>query len=210
MNPRITLIVVAVFALLLGYVYFVEINKTPAELGTPVPTPQSQVFTLDSTKVKSIQVRDLHSTRVVELTRSDSSWQVQSPQSKPADTQTVDSALAGFTFLQATRVLTNATDLKAFGLTTAAYEIRLVMTDTVPYALTVGDKTPDGSGYYAVYTGNESKVFIIGTSAITGLTGWLDTPPYQPTPTPTATATPPSAPTPEGTPAAIPSATPTP
>ena len=39
MNPRITLIVVAVFAVLLGYVLLVEQNKTPEQLGTPVPTP---------------------------------------------------------------------------------------------------------------------------------------------------------------------------
>ena len=96
--------------------------------------------------------------------------------------------------------MTNVKDLNAFGFVTATMEVRMVMSDTTPYALTIGAKTPDGAGYYAVYTGDKSKVFIVSTSSVSTLQGWLDTPPYQPTPTPTYTPTPPVTPTLEGTP----------
>lgn len=199
MNPRITLIVVALFALLLGYVYFVELNKTPAQLGTPVPTAAPQVFSLSSSNVKNIEVRDLRRTREVTITRNESGWQISKPETKPADAPQVDSTLTQLTTLQATRVLTNVTNLAPFGLVTATLEVRLVMSDTTAYAITVGDKTPDGSSYYAVYTGDKSKVFILPSSAVDSLDAWLNTPPYQPTPTATATATPPVTPTVPGT-----------
>ncbi len=199
MNPRITLIVVALFALLLGYVYFVDINKTPAQLGTPVPTPAPQVFSLTSDNVKSIEVRDLRRPREVTITRNENNWQITKPETKPADSTAVQSTLLELTTLQANRVLTNVTDLAPFGLVTATLEVRLVMSDTTAYALTVGNKTPDGSSYYAVYTGDKSKVFLISSSTVDTLNTWLTTPPYEPTATPTATATPPVTPTAAGT-----------
>ena len=94
------------------------------------------------------------------------------------------------------------TNLAPFGLVTATLEVRLVMSDTTAYAITVGDKTPDGSSYYAVYTGDKSKVFLLSSSVVDNLEAWLNTPPYEPTPTATATATPPVTPTVPGTPPA--------
>ncbi len=210
MNPRITLIVVALFVLLFGYVYFVEMNKTPEQLGTPTPVRQPQVFQLNAKDVKSVEVRDLRAPRQTKLTRTETGWTIDLPVQKAADSSTVESAVGQLTSLQATRVLTNVTDLAPFGFVTATLEARLIMSDTTPYAVTVGGKTPDGSDYYAVYTGDKSKVFIVSASTITTLLGWLDTPPVEPTPTPTPTVTakPAATATPELTP--VPAVAPTP
>jgi hypothetical protein len=211
-NPRITLVVVALFVLLFGYVYFVELNKTPEQLGTPTPVAQPQVFQLNAKDVKSIEVRDLRAPRETKLTRTETGWTIDLPVQKAADSPTVDSTIGQLTTLQATRVLTNVTDLAPFGFVTATLEARLIMSDTTPYALTVGGQTPNGSDYYAVYTGDKSKVFIVSSATVTTLMGWLNTPPVEPTPMPTSTATPPVTPTaattPELTPA--PALTPTP
>jgi hypothetical protein len=117
-------------------------------------------------------------------------------------------------------VLTNVNDLAQFGLVTATLEVRLIMSDTTPYALTIGDKTPSGSDYYAVYTGDRSRVFIISGVTVEDMLNWLNTPPYEPTPTPTAVPTVPGTPSPESTGAPpnlvptvaipLPAATPTP
>ncbi|MBI4788504.1 MAG: DUF4340 domain-containing protein [Chloroflexi bacterium] len=195
MKPRNTLIVVALFALLLGYVYFVELDKTPEQLGTPAPTAQPAVLSLDPSNVNTIEIRDLRAAREIQITRNERNWQVVKPESKQADNNQVDSVLLQLTTLQASRVLTNVTDLAPFGFVTATLEARLVMSDTTPYALTVGNKTPDGSSYYVVYTGDRSKVYIVTSSWVETLIGWLNTPPYQPTPTPTFTPTPPETPT---------------
>ncbi len=212
MNPRLTLIVVALFVLLFGYVYFVELNKTPEQLGTPTPAKQPQVFQLDAKNLKSIEVRDLRAPRETKLTRTETGWTIDLPVQKAADSPTVDSVIGQLTSMQATRILTNTTDLAPFGFAPAMLEARLIMSDTTPYALTVGGKTPDGSNYYAVYTGDKAKVFIISASTVTTLQGWLDVPPVEPTPTPTSTATPPVTPTAATTPELTPSpaVTPTP
>ncbi len=211
MNPRITVILVALFAVLLGYVYLVELNKTPEQLGTPTPPAQPQVFQLNANDVKSIEVRDLRAPRMTKITRTEKGWAIEQPVQKDADSPAIDSAVGQLARLQASRVLTDVNDLAPFGLVTATLEARLIMSDTTPYALTVGNKTPNGSDYYAVYTGDKSKVFIVNGTAINNLVAWLDKPPVEPTPIPTSTpapATPTGAATPEITPA--PAASPTP
>lgn len=191
MNPRVTLILVAVFAVFFGYVFFVEQNKTPEQLGTPAPTLAPGIFQLNASNVKSLQVRDLRAPREVDLTRTDKGWQVDKPVQKPADSSAVDNIVSQLVTLKASRVLTNVTDLAPYGFVTATVEARFTMSDTTTYALTIGDKTPDTSGYYAVYTGDKSRVFIVDGSTVSQMLLWLDNPPYEPTPTPTFTPTPP-------------------
>ena len=194
MNPRTTLIVVALFALLGAYVYFFELNKTPEQLsaqqGTPTAKPPQYALQLNVDNVASLEVTDLRAPRGVKLTRAGDGWRVNQPIDKPADAGQVDSALGALTNLTTSRVLTNVVDLAPFGLVTATLEARIIMSDTTQYALTVGNKSPDGKYYYAVYTGDKAKVFLIDTSSIDSLKGWLDTPPYEPTPTPTFTPSP--------------------
>ena len=187
MKPRNTLILVAVFAVLFGYVWFVEAPKTPAQLGTPTP-PQPVVFNLKAQDVKSIEVRDLQAPRQVTVTRAGNGWQVEQPVAKGADAPVVDDRVSKLVNLQATRVLTDTTLFSQYFIT-PTIEARLVMSDTTSYAITVGNKTPDGSDYYVSYTGDKSKVFIVSTIDLDTLKGWLDAPPYEPTPTPTFTPT---------------------
>ena len=194
MKPRNTLIVVAVFALLAAYLYFVELNKTPEQLGTPTPRSQPSVFKFAATDIKTIQVRDLQSPREVRASRTGDTWQVEAPSAKPGDIFALSSVAGQFANLSATRVITTVTDLAPFGYVTPTLEVRLTMSDTTQYALTVGNKTPDGSNYYAWYTGGK-EVFIVNGTMFTGLLGWFDNPPYEPTPTPTFTPTPPATPT---------------
>ncbi len=213
MNPRITLVVVVLFALLVGYVYMFELNKTPEQLGTPTPEVQPQVLQLNEDEVQAVEVRDLRFSREVRITRTQGGWQVEKPTLKAADGIQVDSTVSQLTKLQATRVLTDVKDLQTFGLRNATLEARLIMSDTRPFAITFGDKTPDGYNYYAVYTGDTSKVFIVSSYVVDDLVGWLDTPPYEPTPTPTFTPSPVPTPTVEATPGVTstwPAATPTP
>lgn len=167
---RNTLIVVVLFALLAGYVYFVEWGKPPALSlpgGNPTPTVRAQpyVFQLNANNIKSVEVRDLRMPHETKMTRTESGWQVNKPMEKAGNKDMINSALNTLSNLQASRVLTNVTDLAPFGLITPTLELRLIMTDTTQYALTLGDKTPDGSNSYAIYTGGK-QVFIISTSVL--------------------------------------------
>ena len=197
MKPRNTLIVLAIFAVLLGYVWFVEYPKTPAQLSTPTP-PAPVVFNLNASDIKTVEVRDLQKPLTVTVSRVGSDWQVEQPVAKPGDSAAIDAAVSQLASLQATRVLTDVTDLAPFGLVTPTLEARMVMSNTMQYAITVGSKTPDQSSYYVAYTGDK-KVFIVDSTAIDALSAWLTAPPYQPTPTPTFTPTTPLTPTPAAT-----------
>ena len=203
MKPRNTLILVALFVALFAYVWFVEAPKTPDQLATPTKS-SPVVFQLDALNVKTIEIRDLRTPRTVQISRAGSEWQVVQPAAKPGDSGSIDTTLGQLATLHATRVLTNVTDLAPFGFLTPTIEVRLVMSDTTPYAITVGAKTPDQTNYYVTYTGDK-QVFVVSSTTIDGLVAWLDTPPYQPTPEPTI----PIPPTDTSTPAAPPGVIPT-
>jgi len=203
-KSRGTLILVAVFAALAAYVYFFEINKTSEQisrtLGTPTAVTQPYVFQVKTAEVKSLQVRDLRAAKEVTVSRTDTGWRI-APPDKEGDAPKVEQAIGYVGTLQATRVLNNVGDLKAFGFGAAALEIRLTLNDGATYAITVGDKTPDESNYYVVYTGATDQVYIVGTWIIDGAKVLLDTPPLitptatplpaiETTPTPASSATP--------------------
>jgi hypothetical protein len=216
-KPRNTLIVVAILAVLLAYLYFVELPKTPeqvnAALGTPTATPASYMFQLDGSNVKSFVVSDLRFPRAVTVMRTDTGWFVTEPSNQPADKDKADSVASALTNLKIARVFTNVSSLAPFGLAPATFEARFIMKDGTTYGFVVGNKTPDGLNYYAAYTGDQSKVFLIDTPLVESLKVILDVPPYQPTATPTATATPPVTPTAETTsapPGFVPTLLPTP
>ena len=203
MKPRNTLIVVAVLAALLAYLYFVELPQTPEQLsarqGTPTATPASYMFQLNANDVQTIVITDLLFPRVVTLQRTDSGWRVSQPLDKPADQSKANATASALTNLQIVRVL-NVTDLAPYGLAPARLEARVIMKDGAAYGIVLGNTTPDSSLFYITYTGDKSKVFLIETSLGLSLQNLLDAPPFEPTATPTPTVTPPVTPTVEGTP----------
>ena len=203
MKPRNTLILVAVFAILAGYLYFVELNKTPEQIsatqGTPSPRPTQYVFQLDPNNIQRMEVTDLQSPLRTNFLRTDQGWKITAPIEKMADQNKAVPLASSMATLQTSRVLTNVTDLKGFGLVTGTIEARMVMSDSTSYAITVGNKIPDGNGYYVGYTGDKSKVFIIDTPLVESLKSVISAPPFEPTVTPTFTATPPVTPTLEAT-----------
>lgn len=194
MKPRTTLIIVAVFALLAGYVYFFELNKTPeqisATLGTPTAKPPTYVVQVNTADIKSLEVADLRAPREVKLTRSETGWQLTKPADKPADRFSVESAVVSLASLKTSRVLTDVTNLGQYGLITPTLEARIVMSDSKQFAITVGGKTPDSRSYYVMYTGDQARIYLVEVSSIDAVKEWLDTPPYEPTPAPTSTPLP--------------------
>ncbi|MBI3740901.1 MAG: DUF4340 domain-containing protein [Chloroflexi bacterium] len=209
MNSRVTLIVVAVFIALFGFVFLVDQDKPSQQLNaTPTATgiAKPYLFPVASSDVQSIEVRDLRAPRQVKVTRTDAGWRIETPEQKEGDDFKITQMLNRLITLQPSRVLSNVTDLKSFGFITATLEARITLTNTEQYALTVGDKTTGGNDYYAVHTGGKI-VFIVSQSVIDDLMAWFDAPPYQPTPTPTFTPTIPVTPTVTGTP---PTSTPAP
>jgi hypothetical protein len=203
-KPRYTLIVVAVLAALLVYLYMVELPQTPeqinARLGTPTVTPAPYMFQLDAANVKTFTIADMRFPRTVTVVRADSGWLVTQPENKPADKNKADAVAAALTKIKIGRAFTNVTNPANYGLAPATLEARFDMTDGTTYAFLLGNKTPDGMNFYAAYTGDLSKVFLLENSLGVSLINLIDVPPFEPTPMPTPTVTPPVTPTVGATP----------
>jgi hypothetical protein len=199
-KPRNTLILVAIAAALLAYVFLVEAPLTSEQLsarqGTPTATPFSYIFRFPVEDVQTIIVSDLREPRRVVLERTESGWQVKEPEDKAADRYEADRVARALSDLLLRRVIQPVTDLAPYGLAPASIEARMVLKNGTTYALLLGNTTPDGSLYYAAYTGDTSRVLLVETVLGYSLKNLLDKPPFEPTPTPTPTPTPEVTPTP--------------
>lgn len=204
MKPRNTLILVAVAAALIVYVFLVEAPLTPEQLsarrGTPTPTPSSYIFRFPVDELQTIIISDLRFPRRVVLERSEAGWRVTEPEDKPADMNKATGTANTLSDLLLRRTIQPVSDLAAYGLAPARIEARMVLKNGTTYALLIGNATPDGSLYYATYTGDTTRVFLVEGALGYSLQNLLDRPPFEPTPRPTPTETPPATPTPEVTP----------
>ncbi len=213
MKLRNTIILLVVLVVLGGYAWYISNNNvapiTGAATGTPAPTPVV-MFDVVTDKVNKFQVTDLKKNLTVSVTRQGDNWHMDQPKDSDTDLLKIDSTLSQLSHLEATRVLTNTTDLGQFGLTSPSIQATMVLTDSTQFVLKIGDETPDKADYYAL-KGDDKTVYLISASIGQALIDYLDQPPYPPTPTPTPlpsltpTATPPPG---TGTPEAT--ATPTP
>ncbi len=211
MKLRNTIILLVILAALGGYAWYISNNNVPPVTGgsTPVPTPVV-IFDFVTDNVNRFQVTDTKTNQTVSVARQGSDWHMSQPKDSPTDSIAVAGTLSQLAHLEATRVLTNTTDLGQYGLTSPAIQAQMTLSDTTQYVLKIGDATPDKADYYAL-KGSDNQVYLIPASVQQALTQYLSNPPFPPTVTPTplptlpATATPPPG---TGTPEST--ATPTP
>ncbi len=218
MRLRNTIILLVVLVLLMGYVVYTQNTGTaqPKAQSTPEPTPVP-VFNFVTDNVNKFQVTDLSKNQTVLVTRESSGWHMQQPKDSATDADKIDRTLVDMANLEATRVLTNVTDLSAYGLITGTMQASVTLSDTTQYALKLGDETVDKSSVYVLKGDDKSHVYVLDTTILTTLHDFVDLPPYPPTatptplPSPTPSVTPATTPTPgPGTPSATPAPSATP
>jgi Domain of unknown function (DUF4340) len=197
MNRRNTIILVVIFVALAGYVIYIQSRNQAGNQAstTPSPTPVTVFDFLTDNAVK-FQVSDLHKNQTVVVSRQGQDWHMEQPKDSATDPVRVGDALDSIAHLDATRVLTNTTELSAYGLVTPTIEVRVTLSDTTQSLLHIGDATLDQSDYYAL-KGGDKQVYLISSATVDTLRNYLDEPPYPPTPTltPLPTLTPSSTPT---------------
>ncbi len=203
MQLRNTIILLVVLVVLLGIAFYTQARGVGSSLaqGTPVPTP-SPVLDFLTDNVTQFQVADLQKNQTVSVKRQGNTWHMDQPKDSATDPDRISTALGTIAHLTASRVLTNVTDLSAYGLITGTIEARITLSDTTQYVLKLGDETIDKTESYALKGDDKSKVYLIESSVATTLQDFVSTPPYPPTATPT--------PLPTLTPSETPTQTPTP
>ena len=187
MKFRSTGILLIVFAVLLGYVYFFELHKKPAE--APVDT-STWILTLGNEDIQRLTITDQGNSIV--LARSGDIWSIGDVGGQQADPTRVNSVLTSLVDLKATRVLTDTSDgLAAYGLEKPALSVTVGLSGTQEI-LSFGDKNIQGSQYYMQRKG-KATVYLIYSALIDDLKRMVSEPPVMPSPTPVADQTAPPA-----------------
>jgi hypothetical protein len=180
MNPRFTAAMVALFVVLAGAVWWLEL-RNPAASAAATPTGQAPVFDLKADDVSRIEVDD--SGKSVAAERTEGGWRLVQP-AGAADAARVEGAVGQIAKLNATRKLEDASDLASYGLSSPTSRLLLNMKDGSSQELLIGSKTPDQSSYY-VKRADSPAIFVTATFALGDLMRWPSDPPLpRPTPTP--------------------------
>jgi hypothetical protein len=193
LNFRLTLVLLAAFAILGGGVWYSEL-RVPKQPSTP--TGQATVFDLKSEDATRIEVEADGKRAIVER-GADNVWRLAEPLAGEADNVQVESAVGRLTRLSATRKLDAAANLADYGLANPTTKVRLTFKDGAAYELLVGAKTPDNSSFY-LKRSDAPDVYVVSAFTIADLTKWTTEPP-KPRPTPTALPPLPPLPSPSAT-----------
>ena len=155
MKLRSVLVMGALFLALGAYAWLFERNPV-----SPGDQPQGElaVLRLRSSEVSGLTL-ELGSSPIV-LEKKDNHWRLRQPTTMDADADTVESLLSELEFLTAQRVIKNQNlDLAQYGLDRSRKVVR-VKTISGENVLTLGSKTPIGSGMYLQLQG-KPEVYVV-------------------------------------------------
>ncbi|MGQ9684165.1 MAG: DUF4340 domain-containing protein [Anaerolineae bacterium] len=184
MRPRTTLILIGVFAALLGLVYWLERRPEPAPALPEAPAP---LWSLAASQVTALRVQA--GEQDTALARSGDGWAFEGPTAGPADGARIERVVEDLSVLSPQRTFTDTTSLAEFGLEQPTLTVTLRASDGATRVLLVGSTNPQQTGYYArVQDG--SSVHLLPGYVVEAVRALLENPPVPPTPLPTETATP--------------------
>lgn len=195
-NQRAIYILVGLFLVLVGVVYYLQTNPEAASGGTLTPTPTTAasvtLWALDQAKVQSFSVTD-NEKKVTFAAQVDSTgiWSITLPTPEPASQESLGTMPTTLGSLFVSQTITETTDLAAFGLVQPPYTLAVTQSDGKTFKANIGKKAPTGSAYYVLREG-ETNVVLVGAPGLDTLLGFLTAPPVA-TPTPTVTPTTPVA-----------------
>jgi len=199
---RNTLILVAIFVVLLGYVYFAEIRPGPAQ----EESDRIQVWALEAEEIESLTVTDNREDKTGRIVKDEGgTWRVEEPSPDEADVSRVERLIEQVAEITARRAVEEVGDLSPFGLAEPLFTARVGLKGGREEVLQIGEQNPQGTATYVRREG-DGTVYLVGTYVVNQLKGLITNPPFKPTPTPTRTPTPEVTPTPtlEVTPTATP------
>ncbi|GAB4579656.1 MAG: hypothetical protein Fur0022_23940 [Anaerolineales bacterium] len=191
MLKKNTLILVAVFAVLVTVLWLLqrnkELNPTTPDTDTPTLPPPTYLFDFSSEMVVGVLVENVDG-QVVELQKdADGVWLLIEPPTLPEGTnQTpITSAMAQIGSVRILNELTILPELDAIGLDQPDTTITFTLDSGETVKVEVGNASPNGSGYYVRVNGAPPK--LVDKFIFNQLTGFLTTPPILPTPVLTTT-----------------------
>jgi hypothetical protein len=187
MIRRSTWVVLVIFAVLVAVLVFWQRSEenAPAE---PTSTPaQASLFDLNA-DISYLRLEKVGGA-VVEMERGeDGVWKLTWPLAEKTDVDAVQNAVTQLLSLRVLTTLNTNPGLDTIGLASPTYRILIGFDDGSQMIINVGDSTPTGSGYYVVVSGR--PLYVVNKSGLDSVLELIESPPIEPTPTPTPEATP--------------------
>jgi hypothetical protein len=179
MVRRSTLILLVVFAILVGFAWILQRNQTnkkEADANTTPTKTVSELFNLTGRQVNDINISDSSGNQAeFYLDSTSGNWAIKGLPIDQADSFQIESITAQLTALQAVETLTQPPPLDSIGLVEPSYTIIMTTSDGAQLVVRVGDVTPIGSGYY-VKVGSD-MIVIVDKVVMDDVLGLLTTPP---------------------------------
>lgn len=190
MNQRTTIILFIALAVLGGIAYYLNVNPEAAGK-TPTPGGSERLWDVVSGagEVKAFSVIDnVNNVTFTAEYLVGGAFKIHAPRAGEADLQKLNSAYTTIGALTINRTITETTDLTDFGLLQPDYTIVAATVDGRTLMANVGKKSPTGSGYYVLRSG-ETNAVVVSSYGLDLLLALPMNPPFA-TPAPAATLEP--------------------
>lgn len=147
MIRRTTWVLLAVFIVLLGVLFYLQRNpivKTEPE----TPTPAVMLISLEQDQIERLQIEDQQGNKVVFIKGADGAWGLADPPAELVDDSVVQSMLSRLAGLSALSTFNGQAQAAALGLEPPRYVVIVSTGAGDVQTLYIGNPTPTGSGYY--------------------------------------------------------------
>lgn len=185
MNVRLTIVVVALFLLLGGFIYFYELTGPGGAAPTPRPAGQ-RVLNIEAATINRFEVTLDGRTTVVSK-GADGRWQLEQPSSGPANQERLEDLAQRVANMRAERVIgERVADLKPYGLDPPVAVARIDTSAGQRIEIHIGNETLTGGAYF-VSLADDRTVYTVSAFTAGRLRGLVLEVPYAATPTPAPT-----------------------
>ena len=184
MIRRTTWIILGVFIVLLGVMWYLQRNK-PATVVQATPTPGRQyLFDVQESNIKRLEVANNLGQRVVLGRDSSGVWSLEEPKANATDVGQAESAVTQLVTLSVVNTMTATPQPEASGLNSPTDVVTLTMNSGPLQIAYFGKTTPIQNGYYA-QLGKDGQVMVVNSNNVDAFLRILDSPPILGTATPT-------------------------
>jgi len=161
MRGKGLLIATVLFAVLAGLVYWSNRQKAKEDSAPPKSTAPD-VISVPQSDIAKIELKKKDGQDVV-LERSGGNWSITSPQSWPADQDTVNALVSSVARMTSDSVVEQKTsDPGQYGLAAPTETVVIGLKDGKSKTLLLGDDAPTGGEVYAMAAG-DPKVYTVGS-----------------------------------------------
>jgi hypothetical protein len=156
------LIAASALLLVLAGIIWWSNKKVATADKTPIENTTTKLLGIPEDQFQDIEIKK-RAGEIIHLQRTDSKWQIVSPDALPADPEAVSSMLSSLSSLSSDRTVEErAASLDQYGLTQPTFELYVTDKKKKTSKLLIGDDTPAGTAVYAAIAG-DPRVFAVSS-----------------------------------------------